>query len=79
MRKLLSYALAASAPLCTLMPAAHALPVAASTVVVAWDFNSCGYQPKGALRLRSGPSTNHTTLGVLYPADSISADRVRGT
>ncbi|WP_327249850.1 SH3 domain-containing protein [Streptomyces sp. NBC_01320] len=80
MRKLLPYALAVSAPLCTLLPApaAHALPATASTAVVARDFNSCGYQPKSALRLRSGPSTKHTKLGMLYPADSISGDGAKG-
>ncbi|MGW3742719.1 SH3 domain-containing protein [Streptomyces sp. NPDC005146] len=46
---------------------------------MARDFNSYGYQPKSALRLRKGPSMKHTTLGMLYPADSVSADRVKGT
>lgn len=78
MRKLITYALAAVALTMPALstPAAQALPAPAAAV--AHDFNSCGYYPKSALRLRTGPGTRHKTLGVLYPDDSVSADKAKG-
>ncbi|MDH2392196.1 SH3 domain-containing protein [Streptomyces sp. HNM0663] len=78
MRKLITYALTVAALTVPAVstPAAQALPAPATTL--AQDFNSCGYYPKSALRLRTGPGTKYTTLGLLYPDDSVSADKAKG-
>ncbi|MCX4826182.1 SH3 domain-containing protein [Streptomyces sp. NBC_01142] len=80
MRKLISYALAVAALALPALPtrAAQALPSATAATAMAQDFNSCGYYPKSALRLRTGPGTKYTTLGVLYPADLVSVDKAKG-
>jgi hypothetical protein len=78
MRTLITYALTVAALTVPALntPAAQTLPAPAAAV--AHDFNSCGYHPKSALRLRTGPGTKHTTLGLLYPDDSVSADKAKG-
>lgn len=77
MRKLITYTLTAAALTVPALstPAAEALPAPGSAV--AQDFNSCGYYPKSALRLRTGPGTKYTALGMLYPGDSVSADKAK--
>lgn len=78
MRKLISYALVASTLALPAVWAAQAVPPAAATAALVQDFNSCGYYPKSALRLHSGPGTKYKALGMLYPDDSVSADKAKG-
>ncbi|NUK50085.1 SH3 domain-containing protein [Streptomyces lunaelactis] len=74
MRNLTSIAIAAAvaASLPAAGTAAAASAPTASTVVVK-GFNSCGYAPTTAIRLRTGPSTKYATIGLLHPDDSVSA------
>ncbi|MET9323669.1 SH3 domain-containing protein [Streptomyces sp. NPDC003038] len=38
-------------------------------MTVVW--NSCGYHPSTNLKLRTGPSSRHTAIGLLTPKDSV--------
>ncbi|MER7111149.1 SH3 domain-containing protein [Streptomyces sp. NPDC000229] len=77
MRNVTSYVLAAAALTLPIMqaPAAQA---AVPTAALTQSFNSCGYHPTEALRLRTGPGKTYTTIGMLYPDDDVTADKAKG-
>ncbi|MFJ5552525.1 SH3 domain-containing protein [Streptomyces sp. NPDC093225] len=48
-----------------------------SAPVAVAEWNSCGYQPTTNLKFRTGPTKNHTAVGILTPKDSIHILRER--
>ncbi|MEV8211431.1 SH3 domain-containing protein [Streptomyces sp. NPDC005134] len=77
MRKMISVAYVAGAAL--LLPFVGVPTVAAASVgVMAADFNSCGYEPRSTMRLRSGPGEKYVTIGLLHRGDSVSTLQAKG-
>ncbi|MEV0990971.1 SH3 domain-containing protein [Streptomyces sp. NPDC049949] len=65
----ISATLLALAPLAAVSAPAGA--VAASDPVAVAEWNSCGYQVTTNVKLRTGPTMKHTSIGVLTPKDSV--------
>ncbi|MDD9383175.1 SH3 domain-containing protein [Streptomyces sp. ZAF1911] len=42
------------------------------------EWNSCGYYPATNLKLRTGPSTRHTAIGLLTPKDTVHVLKEEG-
>ena len=69
MKRTISASLLALGALTTVSAPAEAVPSSAPTAVAEW--NSCGYYPSTNLKLRTGPSTRHTAIGLLTPKDTV--------
>lgn len=69
----------AAATLTTALPAANAaVRVSPSAVTAQWP-NKCGYSvTTDGARLRTGPGSGYTTLGLLRKGDPVSASQRRG-
>ncbi|MBB1252534.1 SH3 domain-containing protein [Streptomyces sp. OF3] len=55
--------------------AAPALSAPALSASASDEFNRCGYHPKGATHLRTGPGKKYASIGMLYPDDDLHADK----
>ncbi|WP_030348880.1 SH3 domain-containing protein [Streptomyces sp. NRRL S-1022] len=61
------------------VPQASASPLEQPpTTLARADFSECGYEVIDTVRLRTGPGTRYTALGLLHRGDAVYASQTRG-
>ncbi|MEU6594417.1 SH3 domain-containing protein [Streptomyces sp. NPDC046881] len=78
-RLILTAAVAAVLSSAVAIPQASAgTPEQPPTASARADFSKCGYEVTDAVRLRTGPGTRYTALGLLHRGDAVYASQARG-